>query len=153
MMKKLFVVLSLATMLMVCLTGSAFAASKTYKGIGSASCTIQTGKDGAMLELTPSSGKLEQTYRRVIGLEENKQETWSVRGVFKVTVNGNTYTVDGRKKIRLAPNTRYSVSVSYACMDSVYTIHPVAGYAPVGFPTWKKVPSIKLSVDGKAKFQ
>lgn len=152
-MKKLFVVLSLATMLMVCLTGSAFADSKTYKGIGSASCTIQTGKDGAMLELTPSSGKLEQTYRRVIGLEENKQETWSVRGVFKVTVNGSTYTVDGRKKIRLSPNTRYSVSVSYACIASVYTIHPVAWYAPVGFPMWKKVPSIKLSVHGKAKIQ
>lgn len=138
---------------------SSLAASKTASGTGNQSFTINTGKNGATLTLTPSKGKLAKDY--VLKDNKNKKHTvtGSFYGSYTVTVDGKSYTVFSKKvAVKLGGNKTYYVTVKYNGINNLdvtlfYSgslFHPAWQWKQNGSSYWKKAPSIKLSVNNWA---
>ena len=152
-MKRLFRI-SLCVLLILCtILPGALAASKTYKGLGSTSYTITTGKKDAKLTISGKSGQYAQKFVSYNG-KKNTEVKANGYAVFDITVDGVTKTVSNRSAtFNLKARRTYTVIVSYKGFYGFNKLLVKAGYNPKGSQYWKKNPSVSVSVNNSAKIK
>lgn len=148
-----FVALVLVVMTVCSIMPSAFAASKTSKGVGTTSYTITTGKKDATLTVTNKAGKVNATVWKNPLKGTTKTKTLTHYGAFEITVKNGinkqtksiNYPFNDTAKFTLQKNSTYTVTIRYTGFSN---------YINMGWdPVWKTNPSVKLSVNNSAKIK
>lgn len=147
------IAMTLVLALGLAIFSTAFAASASYKGTGSTSYTITTGKKDATLKASHSAGKVSATaWKNAIkGTTKTVSKSWY--GKFKITVTCGrdtqsaiiNYPFNKTASFKLNKNSTYKVKVE--CLgfsDQVGTVWNLK---------WKTYPKAKLSVNNSAKIK
>lgn len=147
------IAMTLVLALGLAMFSTAFAASASYKGTGSTSYTITTGKKDATLKASHSAGKVSATaWKNAIkGTTKTVSKSWY--GKFKITVTCGrdtqsaiiNYPFNKTASFKLNKNSTYKVKVE--CLgfsDQVGTVWNLK---------WKTNPKAKLSVNNSAKIK
>ncbi len=147
------IAMTLVLALGLAMFSTAFAASASYKGNGSTSYTITTGKKDATLKVSHSAGKVSATAWKNAFKGTTKTVSKSWYGKFKVTVTCGrdtqsaiiNYPFNKTASFKLNKNSTYKVKVE--CLgfaDKVDTVWNLK---------WKTYPKAKLSVNNSAKIK
>lgn len=153
--KRLIRIVSMVMLIILSMSifSTALAASKSYKGIGSKTYTITTGKKDATLKITQSAGKVNATAWKNPLKKTTKTVTKSMYGEFDIKVTqgfGSTtktinYPTNSSASFTLKKNSTYTVTVTYRGFSGQLT----GAWNPV----WKTSPTVKLSVNNSAKIK
>lgn len=147
------IAMTLVLVLGMCMFSTAFAASKSYKGTGSAAYTITTGKKDATLKVSQSAGKVSATAWKNAIRKTTKTVTRSWYGKFLITATSGSdsqsavvnYPFNKTASLKLKKNSTYTVTVE--CLgfsdqvDNVWNLR------------WKTSPKVKLSINNSAKIK
>lgn len=155
-MKKMLVRIIAMTLVMVLglsIFSTAFAASKSYKGTGSTTYTITTGRKDVTLKVSQTAGKVSATAWKNALRKTTKTVPRNWYGKFKITVTCGfssqsaiiTYPADRTASFKLKKNSDYTVTVEYLGFSDQT--------GDAWNPKWKTSPKVKLSVNNSAKIK
>lgn len=152
---KRFAKVLLCTLLILCtVVSSGLAASKTYKGQGSTTYTIETGSKGAKLTISGKKGTYACMQRKNSNHNKTSVASTNIYGSFSVSVSGfSEKTIEsGKLTYQLQPNSTYTVTVRYkGASVTRLSMRTKLGYSLYGDYFWKKDPGVSISVNNWAK--